>query len=178
MTAAVDRIRNQRHVTAMVALDNVDALADRVVNLLGHGRRMTLARRYTYVDSAPEVTAGLTVDGEPRRWSGNGQGLEVRLAPGLLSGFGFAAYPGEADTEAEVWRRFHAAESMSDDPFKRRRDMTYVEVNGGLPGDGPGRDDSLVIRAWNGDGVCSETVVAFDTDLLWSQMDADEEEGR
>jgi hypothetical protein len=176
MTASPDRIRTQRHVTAMAALDTVDLLAERVTQLLSHGRRMTIARRYTYMDCAPEVTAGLTLSSPPRRWaSDRGRGFQAALSG---TGFGFSAYPGEADTEAEVWARYHAGEAASEDLFKRRRDMTYVEIVGGMAGDGPARDDLIVIRAWNGDGVADERVVAFDTGLLWEQQDAAEAAGR
>jgi len=163
---ATDRINTLRHVTAMAALDTVDMLADRVENLLRHGRRMTMARRYTYVDQPPELTAGLTVDGKPHRWSkDDGAGFTVRLNPGLLTGFGFAAYANDGSaTEAEAWMRYHAAEAVHGDWSRRRRDMTLVEITGGLPGDGPARDDKLVIRYWNRDGVCDEVVVAFDYD--------------
>lgn len=160
------RIRTQRDLHAIVALDNIDMLAERVTNLLRHGRRMTTVRRYTYVDSPPEVTAGLTLDGEPNLWKADDSaGFGVHLNPGIMSGFGFScrAIDGGA-TEKEAWVRFHAAESQSTDWFKRRRDMTEVHITGGLAGDGPARDDQIVIRHWNGDGVCEEVVVAFDYD--------------
>ncbi|WP_341719886.1 hypothetical protein QQG74_09370 [Micromonospora sp. FIMYZ51] len=163
------RILTQRDCTAMAALDTMPHLATRVRNLLAHGRRMTVTRRYTYVDSPPEVTAGLTLDVSARSGgiresvSGDGHHLGVTLRPGLMSGFSISAYVSDRNAvEAEVWKRFHAAESISGDPFKRRRDMTLVDITGGLPGDGPARDDKLVIREWNSDGVCDERVVVFD----------------
>lgn len=176
MTASPDRLRSQRHVQAMAALDTVELLAGRVQQLPSHGRRMTMTRRYTWTNEPPEVTAGLVLDGEPKLWrQDDGVGFVVRLAPGLLAGFGFAAYGHEGSaTEAEAWARYHAAEATNDDWFKRRRDMTLVEVTGGLAGDGPARDDLIVIRAWNRDGVCDERVVGFDTGLLWDQQDAAE----
>lgn len=164
--ASPDRVLRQRDLHAMVALDTIDMIAERVTNLLSHGRRMTTVRRCTYVGSPPTVTAGLTLDGEPKTWKGTGGvGFGVQLKPGIMSGFGFSCYGSDGNaTEKEAWARFHAAESISDDPFKRRRDMTEVQINGGLPGDGPARDDQLVIRHWDGDGVCEEVVVAFDYD--------------
>lgn len=173
MAATPGRIRTQRHVTAMVALDTVGLLAERVTNLLSHDRRIAMTRRSTWADSPPEVLVGLTVDGQPRLWTGSGgRGIEVRLKPGSLAGFGFAAYPGEADTEAAVWLRYHAAKGADDDVSTRRRDMIHVVINGGMRHDGPARDDRIVIRSWNRDGACTEQVIAFDTGLLWEQQDA------
>jgi hypothetical protein len=155
MGATPERIRSQRHANAMVALDTVELVAERVVNLLSHGRRMTMTRRYTHTGHTPEVKPGLTLDGMPRLWQRDGgAGLGVHLKPGL-GGFGFSAYAGEANTEAQEWKRFHA------DPDDRRN-MTEVEIIGGLPGDGPARDDQLTIRYWNSNGVCDERVIAFD----------------
>lgn len=160
MAPSPARILTERHVTTMAALDTMPHIAARIRNLLSHGRRITITRRYTHLDGPPEVTAGLTVD-EVCDWRG-GNGIGVHLKPGLTAGFSVSAHPGENDTEAGEWKRYHAAESVSDDWFKRRRDMTRLDITGGLPGDGPARDDLLVIRAWNRDGVCDERVVAFD----------------
>lgn len=171
-----ERIRTQRHITAMAALDTVELLADRVRQLLSHGRRMAMSRRYTWVNQPPEVHAGLVVAGEPKLWrQHDGVGFHVPLGPELLASFGFAAYGHEGSaTQAEAWKRYHAGKAEADSFFDRRRDMTYVEIVGGLPGDGPARDDLIVIRPWNRDGVCDERVIAFDTGLLWESREADE----
>jgi hypothetical protein len=156
-----DRIRNQYNVTAAVALDTVDPLAERVRNLLAAGRRMTLVRRYVDHHGSPEVTPGLVLDGEPRR-HGNygGAGFSVRLKPGI-QGFGFSAYASDGNaTEAEVWKRYHAAKDG--DHWSRRRNITIVEVDGGMDNSGPGRSDRLTITHWNEHGVAEEIVVAFD----------------
>lgn len=162
MTATPDRILTQRHCTAMAALDSMPHIATRVRNLLSHGRRITTTQRYTYVDSPPDVTPGLTVD-RIRSWTDErGAGIEVTLKPGLLVGFGLSAYESDGNgTEAEAWKRYHAGKDATDH-WGKRRDMTEVTINGGLPGDGPARDDLLVIRYWNSDGVCNERVIAFD----------------
>lgn len=153
-----DRIRTMRDVTALVALDTVELLAERVTNLLSHGRRMSLTHRYTYTDHPPDVFAGLTLLEEPTLWRrDHGIGFDVRLQPGVLAGFGFSAYCGESDTEADAWRRYHATND-------KRRDVTLLGITGGMAGDGPARNDKLVIRRWNRDGVCIEQVIAFDYD--------------
>lgn len=164
----IDRIRTERHVEAMVALDTMDLLVTRVKNLLSHGRRIAMAHRYTYCDSAPDLYAGLTVDASAYRdgftsgGSADGRHFGVALSPGL-HGFGFSAYAGDGnDTEAQAWRRYHAKVADSGDPFERRRDMTLIRLVGGLDNDGPARDDLIVIRAWNQHGVCDERVIAFD----------------
>lgn len=167
MPATPDRINRQRHVTAMVALDTFDLLAARVVKLLESGRRMTLVTRYTYTGHTPVVTPGLTLYEPPKVWhqEGGAAGINVQLQPGIR-GFGFAIFPGDGnDTEAEAWRRYRAGKAESEKYSERRRDMIEVEIQGGMPGDlGPARDDQLIIRHWNQDGVCQETVVAFDYD--------------
>lgn len=160
--STTDRIARERHLHAMVALDTFDHIAERVRNLLSHGRRITVTDRFTYVDSPPEVTAGLTVDRIEPWASDRGKGLRVLLKPGLLAGFGIAAYAGKNDTEKQEWKRFHAGKSVSDRWDERRRDMTEVTITGGLTGDGPARDDQLVIRDYNRDGVCDEKVIVFD----------------
>ncbi len=153
-----DRFLSTRsHCNAMVALDTVDALAERVVNLLSHGRRITLCRRYVDRNGTPEVYAGLTPSQDPNVWNRGGTaGFGVRLdQPGRLHAFGFSAQAGVNDTEEGEWKRYHAGD---------RVDMTEVIVTGGMPGDSPARDDLLEIRHWNSNGVCEEIVVAFDTD--------------
>ena len=174
--ASPARIRTQRHVTAMAALDTVELLAERATNLLSHNRRITMTQRYTWVEQPPEVKTGLHVEGEPHLWrQDDGIGFGVRLGPDLLAGFGFAAYAYEGNaTEAEAWKRFHAAKAESDRFSERRRNMTEVTICGGMPGDSPARDDLIVVRAWNDDGVCDERVIAFDTTLLWDQRVAAE----
>lgn len=162
MTTTTNRVLTQRTLSAMVAVDNIDAIGQRIRNLLSHGRRITVTRRYTYVNDPPEVTAGLTVDRIDAWRNERGGGIGVRLKPGLLAGFGVSAHAGENDTEAAEWKRYHAAEATSDEWAKRRRDMTRIDITDGLPGDGPARDDLIVIRHWNSDGVCDERVVAFD----------------
>lgn len=173
MTSA-DRIRSQRHVTCMAALDTMDAIAERITKLLSYGRRISMTRRYTYTGHAPELLVGLSIDEQ-----GHGGGilytsrpdskhLGVSLKPGI-HGFGIGAYSGEGnDTEKEAWARYHAADDS--DVFRKRRNMTVVTINGGMPGDGgPGRDDALKIEHWNEHGVCDERVIGFDTDAYWAE---------
>lgn len=159
VTVRPDRIRTEHHVTAMVALDTIDLITERIRTLFSYGRRVTLVRRFTYLDKPPEVFAGRTLDGEIDTWTQPamaGAGIHVRLSPGLMVGFGFAAYARDgAATEAALWRRYHA------DPDDRH-DMTEVALTGGLAGHGPGRADQILLHHWNRDRVCEQIVVAFD----------------
>lgn len=159
MTASPDRILAYRsNCRGMVALDTAELLAERATNLVNSGRRMTTARRYVGHGGTPEVHAGLVPSQPPNTWNrGNSAGFGVHFdRPGHLHGIGFSAQAGINDTEEGEWKRYHAGD---------RVDMTMIEVTGGLPGDGLGRDDQLVIRHWNSNGVEIETVVAFDTDV-------------
>ncbi len=170
----VDRIRRERGLEAMVALDTIDLLADRVINLLSHGRRITLVQRFTYTQQPPTVATGLSLRDEPKvRHQDGGASFGVHLEPGVLTGFGFRAYACDGnDTEANAWQRYRTGKAESDRRSERRQDMTHLWIVGGLSNDSPARDDLLVIRHWNHDGVCTETVVAFDTGLLFEQSGA------
>lgn len=170
MSPSPQRVLTERNVHSMAALDTIDLIEQRVRNLLSHGRRITVAcRPYTWTGGAPEVTAGLTVAEDVKAWrDGDGAGFSVLLAtsgPSIGQRLGVAAYGSDGNTtQAEAWKRYHAGKAESSDWHERRRDMTHVQIVGGLRGDGPARDDSLTIQSWNRDGVCSETVVAFDYD--------------
>lgn len=171
--ATVDRIRSQRHVTCMAALDTMDAIAERITKLLSYGRRISMTQRYTYTSHAPDLYVGLTIDEQ-----GHGGGilyasrdaskhLGVSLKPGIR-GFGIGAYAGENDTEKAEWARYHAADDS--DVFRKRRNMTVVTIEGGMAGDdGCARSDALKIEHWNEHGVCDERVIGFDTDAYWAE---------
>jgi hypothetical protein len=155
--ARLARITTMRDLEAMVALDNVDLLAQRVTKLLSHGRRMSVTHRYLHTNGPADLKVGLTMERIEKWGRKDAAGVHVHLKPGLLEGFGFAAYAGESDTEAEAWRQYH---NHPDD----RRNLTHIDITGGLPGDGPARDDHIVVRSWNSDRVCIERVVGFDYD--------------
>lgn len=148
MAPTPDRILTQRHCTAMAATDSIHHISQRVQNLLAAGRRITIADRYTHTEGPPDVAAGLTVE-EMR--PGKKGGIGVHLKPGIRYGFGIHAVTEE--TESEAWDRYHRND---------RANLIRVDITGGLPGDSPVPDDRLVIRRWISDGVCRETVVAFD----------------
>ncbi|TDC59425.1 hypothetical protein E1258_18005 [Micromonospora sp. KC207] len=100
--------------------------------------------------------------------------LGVTLRPGLMSGFAIAAYTSDRNTtEADVWKRWNAAKDATDRWLKPRR-LILIDITGGLPGDGPARDDKLIIRAFNDDAVCDERVIVFDG----GPRDADERAAR
>lgn len=179
--AGIERIRTSRNVHAMVALDNFALIEARIRKLLSYGRRIAMTQRYTWINDAPELKVGLLVNTEAHG-SGivssrqdDGAHLSVYLRPGITAGFGISAYASDGNaTEAEAWKRFHAAKSESANYFERRRRMTEIVLTGGMEGDaGPARDDLIVIRAWNDDGVCNERVIAFDTEAYWAAIKAD-----
>jgi hypothetical protein len=165
----IDRIRTDYHVTCMVALDTFDLIVERVRRLLSYDRKLAMTQRYTYTGDAPRLYAGLEIDtsatgGGINEWSKcDGAGFGVLLRPGL-EGFGFAAYASDGNgTEEEAWKRYHAAKAESPNYFERRREMTEIELTGGREQDDPTRDDQIIIRAWNSDGVCDERVIGFDS---------------
>lgn len=160
----VDRIARDRRIQAACALDTLPLLAERVRGLLSWGRRISVARRY--LDGGEtELKVGLTVDTEQGdraiHLGGSaekGWHFGVHLAPGI-NGFGFSAYPYEAPSEAEVWRRYRAGE---------RRDITIVELAGSSANDsGPSHDEYLRIEDWNQHGVGQAWVIGFDTNAYY-----------
>lgn len=170
---ATDRIRTMRDVHVMVALDTFDLIEARVRKLLSYGRRISMTQRYTYLDHAPDLHVGLTLNTAGRDGgivsakTDEDAHLIVSLKPGLMTGFGFSAYASDQNaTEKQAWQRYHAGKSASADFFERRRSMTEIRLVGGLENDGAARDDLIVIRSWNDDGVCDERVIGFDTSAL------------
>ncbi len=166
MAPDVGRFLNQRDVRGMAAPDTIDAIIARVQALLSHGRRMTLVRRYTFQDdTAPTVVAGLTVavmDRPVNVWkNATDAGIGVQLDPGINS-FGISTAGAWDATEEAAWARYHR--EKADPRYKGPENFTEVIFRGGLPNDGPARDDQLTINAWNSNGVCIQTVVAFDYD--------------
>ncbi len=166
MAPTPDRFLSQRDARGMAAPDTIDHIVTRVQALLSHGRRMTLVRRITWQnDTAPEVYAGLTVaklDKPINVWKNDTDaGVSVQLEPGLHS-FGIATGSAWDTTEKAAWARYHR--EKADERYKGPERFTEVIFRGGLPNDGPARDDQLTINAWNSAGVCVQTVVGFDYD--------------
>ena len=152
----IDRIRSDHHVTALVAPDTFIPLALRVQRLLSHGRSISVAHSYaTYTRRPPEIHVGLRVV-KIR----DGHGIWVVCEPDF--GFGFDIEDRAGDRcETDVWRRYHDGKHEAESFFDRRRDMTEVTLTGGREGDEPNHEDSIVIRRYNGDGVCDERVIGF-----------------
>ncbi|GAB2732999.1 hypothetical protein [Nocardioides pakistanensis] len=149
-----------RDATVFVASDSFDALAERVLAIVGTGRRMTLVQRYLDTEGRArslDIHTSLRLDDVPdggvERWSRTdslaGRGLHVHLAPGI-HGFGFAAYDRDG-TESDVARRYHA---------DRPRNVTVARVDAWT--DSPSREDRIEIERWNDHGVCRVTTVAFE----------------
>jgi hypothetical protein len=167
-TADVDARRNQRRaerlgeptVTEMVAMDTIVPLAQRVIALFGHGRRVTKAARFVYddgTDSGLELKAGLLPAASPHLdiRSDKTVSFHVQLGASSLDGFGFSAFPSDMENSAELWGRYHQGPAG-------RRNMTQVTLTGGLPGNGHGSNDQLIVRHWNSYGVCREITIVFD----------------
>lgn len=159
------RFLKSRDTRGMAAPDTIDAIIYRVQALLSHERRMTLMQRYTHQDAAPTVVAGLTVarmDKPINTWKNDTDaGISVQLDPGINS-FGISTAAAWDATEKAAWARYHRANA--DKRYKGPENFTEVIFRGGLPGDGPARDDQLTINAWNSAGVCMQTTIAFDYD--------------
>lgn len=162
MSPTPERILTSRYVQVMAAMDTMPHIVARIKAMVGHGRRIAYSQRFTYTQTPPDLYVGLTVrtDRGIHEWSDDDQaGVAVNLEPGALRGFGVGVLAWNAPTEADVWKRYHAEKDRPRHP----RDTTEVTFDGCMPGDfGPSRDDQIVIRHWNDDGVCTETVIGFD----------------
>jgi hypothetical protein len=172
MPPTIDRITSQRHVRAACAVDAVPLLAHRVAAMLWWGRRITVAHRWLDSDSRIELKVGLSVDKQMGdravrlTTAADHAGFAVHLAPGIEA-FGFSAYASDDNaSEAQAWKRYHDG---------GRRNITIVELDGGMLGDGgPGRNDHLSFRYWNEHRVGREIVVGFDTEgysQVWQERE-------
>ncbi len=152
----VDRIRTDYDVEAMVAPDSLPLIVERVRHLFSHDRRFAVAHSFaTYTGRPPELYPSLAVD----RIRNDGDGIWIACGD---FGFGINFDHSRGDrTEDDVWRRYRAGKHEGDRDV-RRYDMTYVCMVGGQDGAGPGGDDRVEVRAYNGDGICAETVIAFE----------------
>ncbi len=160
------RFRRQRDARGMATPDTIEDIIARVQALLSHDRRMTVVRRITWQnDTAPEVFPGLTLANDDRAvntWKNDTDaGISVLLEPGIHS-FGLSTSSAWDATEEAAWARYHR--EKADGRYKGPENFTEVIFRGGLPNDGPARDDQLTINAWNSNGVCIQTVIGFDYD--------------
>lgn len=151
------------HTGAFVAVDTVDALAEKLVGIVGN-RRMTKMFRYMGEHGGvPEVRAGLVPDyqglsGDPvNRTPGHGVSIHLTGRSGGLEGVGLSIErPGE--TEEQAAHRYHHPEESF--PPGKREEVVYVQLNGN-PGQ-PGSQDRIRIERWNEYGVGIEVIVVFD----------------
>lgn len=159
---SLNRIRTDHRCDALVAVDSFPLLAARMERLLPPGRRLSVAHRYaTYTGHAPEVHGGLTV--ALLRVNLDTTSLWVECEPESTMGFGFSVRDvWLAATEDNAWKYYHAGQHEADAFFDRRRDLTHVHLVGGRDGDDLSREDRIVIRTYNRDGVCDERVIGFD----------------
>lgn len=154
--------RCAQHTTgAFVTADTIDALADKVVGLLGD-RRITQVHRYIgRPTDTPRVSTGL------RLWRGGMDDNPVRRAPrrsvyvALASrahrfqSVGFSVLRDD-ETEQEIRLRYNQPEGH----WEGRRNLTWVHLTG-WPGQ-PHHEDQILIEYWNSNGVGQETIYAFD----------------
>lgn len=154
------RRRNPR-THAFVAVDTVDALAEKMVGIIAD-RRCTLMNRFLGERAGiPLLVTGL------RLWRGGfsnpilrrlSESVYVSLANTAQQhkGVGFHAAHDRA-LEAGVAARYHELEKNW---LGQRRDITVVTLTG-CPGQ-LARTDSIRIEWWNDDGLGHETILVFD----------------
>lgn len=154
----MSRIMNNRAVKAMVAADTYQDLAARVANLFGHHRHISLVEGQLYPDGTrdgtPQLRTGLTLLRPAEKWTrtDGARGITVALQPDLCS-LGFSVGGADTPDERAQWERHDAGDLAG---------LTQVRITGGMNGDGPARDDTLVIRQWNDRATCRETIIGFD----------------
>lgn len=184
-----ERARQQRRdYHCYVTFENIGHIADRIERLAASGRRMTIVEMIGESDRPYKVTTGLTLNHQAMGGAINRRddGISVYLDPGI-QGFGVHAWRWKtlAQLHAELdqasqYRKDHKLTKR--DVFGRDPENTYVDIHGGLDGDGPGREDRIEIRDLNQHGVMLTKVIAFDDDPLrrplrephkWREWDPD-----
>lgn len=178
MTPIKERLNNY-HLAGFVAMDTVDAFADRILAVV-RDRTMVVVSQYrsSRPDERPrpslgslDVKPGLWRDQHATRYEGGidrwsqvnpvGKGVHLHLKPGF-NGFGIGAHEYESPTEQAVRDRYHS------DGYYARRNLTFVRIEG-WPGDRNERtDDRIHIERWNEHGVCVETLVLFVEKERWA----------
>lgn len=168
----VRELENEDQV--MVAGDTFDVLVDRVHHMVSAGRRMALAvNEFTYTHDEPKVYPGLVLDATARHgglWTQRTDrdvwcGVVLVDALGERHGFGFGAdiyRHSRSETEDVAWREYRDHDAISEDRSKRRKEITYVVLHGGVPGYSYQDRDRIAVSAWNRDGVCTQKVLGFE----------------
>lgn len=171
MKTTAERLTS-RSATVFVAMDSFDPLVERIVGIVrgdteaggtpASGRLMTVMRSYPNQPGHTSVHTSLCLDPEAR--SGGiavqsyadpvGRSLHFDLRPGI-HGFGFSCYAREAETEAQVAKRFHANRQDV-------RNLTVVRFDGWAGQ--PCREDTITIEHWNDHGVLMRTEVFFEAE--------------
>jgi hypothetical protein len=158
----IEKRAAMRDTCSFVTTETVDALAAKLIGMVGD-RRMTMMRRYLGErGGTPEVLAGLRIDYRGFQPVNHrpGMGVGIHLTPGI-HGVGFSVQR-TSETEAQVRERYHHPEKHW---LGRREDIVLVELRG-WPGQ-PQRDDMIRVERWNQHGVGEEIIVVFDdVDLL------------
>lgn len=160
ITSFVRRCQS-RATNAFVVSETVDALAEKMVGIIGDRRMIKVHRYLGDGGGRPRVFAGLRVDRRSRDdgvYRRAGQSVSVYLARDSrgLEGISFGVRVDD-ETEDHVRDRYHHPEKQW---LGQRSEITFVELKG-WPGS-PGREDSIRIEYWNENGVGQETILVFD----------------
>jgi hypothetical protein len=161
-------IASAQEVEALVARDTFDAVAARIQRMLSHGRPIAIAERLVHLNRTPDLAAGLSLNTDARDGgisvyrTHDQASLVVVLTPEPHV-FSITTYD---NTDAvKLWDQYRTHEADHADWSKRRREMVHIQLVGGHESQGgPHRTDKIVISDWNPDGVCTERVIAFDTE--------------
>lgn len=151
----------RRDTTAFVAPETVDALGEKLIDIVAD-RRMTKMHRYLGEHGGtPRLFPGLRV------WRGgysggttvrSRQSASVSLASAARSFEGIGFHVSRDDASEEQLRdRYHHPEKHW---LGRRENVTLVQLDG-CPGE-PGRNDSIRVEHWNEHGVGQESIIVFD----------------
>lgn len=152
---------------AFVTADTVDALADKMLGIIGDRRAIRLDQYLGDHAGIPELVPGQRVwhcgIGDPVRRTAR-QSMYVTLGSHIhgVKGVGFSIGHND-DTEDDLIARYNSKQ----DP-RARRDLTVVSLNG-CPGE-PRPKDNIRVEHWNKDGVGRATTLVFDDILVVEEL--------
>lgn len=163
-----DYLRTEHTIGAIVALDTIDILAERITRMVSHDRRMVKIHRYGHHGHLT-IDPGLRPDPENpdaislknlRYPEGNRQ-FWVDLSPGI-HGFGFSSeVPREASLR-DRYTRHHKRLTTGEGDSIYEQPVTHVTITG--RGTEAGRSDRIDIEDFNVHGVAILTTIVFQCD--------------